>query len=75
MELCKGSKEVTVVVKNSTAYPQMLRKSTPVARAIMVTEILELTVLSRLMKVPEENPEHQAPRLTMNNGKRSCLGN
>ena len=42
----------------------MLRKKTPVARAVMVTWILELTVLSRLMKVPEENPGHQAPKLT-----------
>ena len=28
MELCKDSKVVTVVVRNSTAYPQMLRKKT-----------------------------------------------
>ena len=47
MELCKGSKVVAVVVRNSTAYPQMLRRGTPVARAVMVTQILELTVLSR----------------------------
>ena len=64
-ELCKGSKVVTVVVKNSTAYRQMLRKRTPVARAIMVTRIPELTVLSRSAKVPEENPGHQAPKVTV----------
>ena len=65
MELCKGSKVVTVVVWNRTAYPQMLRKRTSVARAITVTRIPEITVLSRLTKVPEENPGHLAPRLTM----------
>ena len=41
MELCKGSKVVTVMVRNSTAYPQTLRKMTPVARAIMVPWIPE----------------------------------
>ena len=65
MELCKGSKAVTVVVRTTTAYPQMLRKKTPVARAIMVAQIPELPVLSRSMRVPEENPGHQVPMLTM----------
>ena len=36
MELCSGSKNVTVVVRNSTAYPWTLRKKTPVARAVAV---------------------------------------
>ena len=65
MGLCKGSKVVDVVVRNSTAYPQMLRKRTPVAKAIMVTQIPELTVLSGSTEVPEENPGYQAPKLTM----------
>ena len=37
MELNSGSKNVTVVVRNSMAYPQTLRKKTPLARAAMVT--------------------------------------
>ena len=37
MELCSSSKNVTVVVRNSTGYPQTLRKKTPVARAVTVT--------------------------------------
>ena len=69
MELCKGCKVVAVVVRNSTAYPQMLRKRTPVARAIMVTWIPELTLLSRSTKVLEENPGHVMPRLTMKQWK------
>ena len=36
-ELCSGSKNVTVVARNSMAYPQTLRKKTPVARAVTVT--------------------------------------
>ena len=37
MELCQSSKNVTVVVRNSTVYPQTLRRKTPVARAVAVT--------------------------------------
>ena len=64
-ELCNGSKVVAVVVRNSTAYQQTLRKRTLVARAIMVTQILELTVLSGSTKVLGEDPGHQASKLTM----------
>ena len=35
-ELYSGSKNVTVVVRNSMAYPQTLRKKTPVTRAVTV---------------------------------------
>ena len=37
MELHSGSRNVTVVVRNSMAYPQILRKKTPVVRAVAVT--------------------------------------
>ena len=36
-ELHSGSKNVAVVVRNSTVYPWTLRKSTPVARAVVAT--------------------------------------
>ena len=42
MELCCGSKNIVVLVRNSTTYPQTLRKKTPVARAVWVTQIPEL---------------------------------
>ena len=64
-ELCNGSKVAAVVVRNSTTYPQTLRKRTPVARAVTVTQIPELTMLSGLMKVLEEDHGHQALKLTM----------
>ena len=40
-ELRKGSKKVVVMVWNNTAYPQTLRKKTPVARAISVLPVPE----------------------------------
>ena len=44
------------------------------ARAITVTQIPGLTVLSRLMKVREENPGHQAPKLTMKQWQEKLFG-
>ena len=41
-ELRKGSKKAVVVVQNNTAYPQTLRKKTPMARAISVLPVPEL---------------------------------
>ena len=36
-ELCNGSKNVAVVVRNSTAYPHTLREKTPMVRAVAAT--------------------------------------
>ena len=55
MELCSGSKNVAVVVRNSKAYPQTLRKKTPMARAVMVTWVPELPVLISSMEASEED--------------------
>ena len=49
-ELQNGSKIITVVVRNSTAYPQMLRKKTSVAIAVTVTQIPELPMQISLTK-------------------------
>ena len=65
MELHSGSKNVAVVVRNRTAYPQTLRKKTPVARAITVTWIPELPQQISLMKASEEDHGHQTPKLTV----------
>ena len=40
-KLRKGSKNVIVVVRNSTAHPQTLKKKTLVARAVEVTQVPE----------------------------------
>ena len=65
MELCSGSKNVTVLVWNSRAYPQTLRKKTPVARAVMVTQIPKHPVQIGLMETSEEDYGHQTPKLTL----------
>ena len=65
VEFCGGSKNVTVVVRNSTTYPQTLRKKTPVARAVMVTQIPELPVQISLTEASEKDHGHQMPKLTV----------
>ena len=37
-----GNKNVVMVVRSSTAYPKMLQKKAPVARAVAVTMVLEI---------------------------------
>ena len=64
-EFCSGSKNVTVVVRNSIAYPQTLKKRTPVARAVMVTQIPELPVQICLTESSKEDHGHQTPNLTV----------
>ena len=63
-KLHSGSKNV-VVVRNSTAYLQTLRKKTPVVRTVMVTQIPEFPVQSSLTEVSEEDHGHQVPKLTV----------
>ena len=46
IQLHSGSKNVAVVVRNSMAYPQTLRKKTPVVRAVAATHISELPMQS-----------------------------
>ena len=41
MELHRGSKKITVVVRNSMAYPQTLRNKTPVVRAVVAMQVPE----------------------------------
>ena len=40
-KMCDGSKNVTIIVRNSTVYPQTLRKKVPVARAVTATWVPE----------------------------------
>ena len=64
-ELHSGSKNVTVVLRNSTAYPQTLRKKTPVPRAVMVTWVPELPVQTGEIEALTEAQGLHMPKLTM----------
>ena len=51
-ELWKGSKYVVVVVRNNTAYPQMIQKKASFARAIAATTVPEIPLE---IGVPKKN--------------------
>ena len=64
-ELHSGSKNVTVMVRNSMAYPQTLRKRTPVARAVAVTWLPDHPVQTSLTEVSEEAHGYWMFKLTV----------
>ena len=64
MEVHDGSRNITVVVRNSMAYPQTLRKKTPVVRAIAVTWVPEPPMQTGIMEVAGEAQGFQMPKLT-----------
>ena len=49
-ELCDGSKNITMVVRNSKVCPQTLRKKTLVARAAAVTWVPEPPMQTEVME-------------------------
>ena len=62
-KMCNGSKNVAIVVRNSMAYPQTLRKKPPVARTIAVTWVPE-PPLQAGMTALDEAQGLQMPKLT-----------
>ena len=64
-ELRKGSKNAVVVVRNSMAYPQTLKKKTTVARAVATTVVLELPVETRLLEGEDKPQSPHTHKLTI----------
>ena len=64
-ELRTGSKNAVVVVRNRTAYPETLKKKTPVAQVVAATTVPELLVRTNLLEGVEEPHNLQAPKLTV----------
>ena len=52
-------------MRNSTAYPQTLKKKTPVARAVDTMTVPELLVETRLLEEVDEPPGPHTPKLTV----------
>ena len=64
-ELCNGSKNVSALVRNSTAHPQTLRKKTPVVRAVAVIQLPDPPVQTGLTEASEEAHSYWIPKLTV----------
>ena len=64
-QLRKGSNYTVVVVRNSTAYPQTLKKKTLVARAVAVMAVPELLAETRLPEGADRPQGPHTPKLTI----------
>ena len=64
IELHNGSKNVAVVVRNSMAHPQTLRKKNPVARAVVATWVPEPLMQTGRIEALDEAQGLQMPKLT-----------
>ena len=64
-ELRKGGKNTVMVLRNSMAYPQTLKKKTSVARAVAATVVSEPPVETRLPEGEDEPQCPHTPKLTI----------
>ena len=65
IELHDGSRNIAMVVRNSTTYPQTLRKKTSVVRAVTVMWVPEPPTQTGIMEVEEGAQGLPMPKLTM----------
>ena len=72
-ELRKGSKNTVVVVRNSTAYPQTLKKKTLVATSVATTAVPELLAETRLPEGADKPQVPHTPKLTVRQGQRKLF--
>ena len=73
-EMCSGSQNVTVVVRNSMAYPQTLRKNIPVARAVVATWVPEPPTQISVLEALDKTHDFQTPKLTMEQRREKLSG-
>ena len=62
-EMCNGSKSVTVMIRNGTAYPQTLKKI-PVARVVTANHVSEVQMWPGMMDALDEVQGIQTPKMT-----------
>ena len=74
MELCDGSRNITMVVTNSTAYPQTLRKKTPVTKAVTVTWVPEPPMQTSIMEMVEGHKASQHQSWLQNKSRKTVQG-
>ena len=62
-EMCNVSKNVTVMVRDSTAYPQTLRKKIPVTKVVAANQVLEPQMWPGMMEALDEAQGIQMQKL------------
>ena len=62
-KLRKGSKKAVIVVWNNTAYPQTLKKKTPMARTVPKLPVPKPPMSASLQDRNDMHPDFQTPKL------------
>ena len=70
--LCSGSKNVTVVMRNSMAYPQTLRKKTPVVRAVVTMWVPEPPIWTGVLEALDETQVSKCPNWLWSKSRKNC---
>ena len=63
-EMCNGSKNVTIIVRNSMVYPQTLKRKIPVARVVAANWMAEPQVQPEMIEALDEAQGIQTQKLT-----------
>ena len=64
-EMCNGSKNVAIVVRNSMGYTQTLKKKIPVARAVVATWVPEPPMWTGMIEALDQVQGLQTPKMTV----------
>ena len=73
-EICGGSKNVAIVLRNSMVYPQTLRKKIPVARVVAATWIPEPPMQTGVIEALDKTQGFQMPKLTVKQRQEKLFG-
>ena len=65
IEICGGSKNVAMVVRNNTVYQQTLKKKVPVARVVTANHVPEPQALPGMIEVLDKAQGIEGPKLTV----------
>ena len=68
-----GSKNVPIVVRNSMAYPQTLRKRTPMVTAVVATWVPDPPMGTGKIEMLDGVQILQMPKLTLKQRQKKCL--
>ena len=71
-EMCNGSKNVTIIVRNSMAYPQTLKKI-PVARVVAANRVPEPQMLPGVIDTLDEAQDIHMQKLTTETRQKKLL--
>ena len=71
-EMCDGSKNVTVIVQNSTAYSQTLRKKIPVARVVVATLVPEPPMQTGMIEALDEAQGFRCQSWLWSKSRKNC---